>query len=125
MRRVPAGSFRMGSASHYADGAPAHRVRVAALDMAAADPETPACCTAESPRGPGLDGRDEPCQLGIPIPRRVVKGGSFLCAPSYCRHCPAALHAQMVDAGMSHIGFRCVRRPWSNCETTSSGSTPC
>ena len=46
-----------------------------------------------------------------PIPRRVVKGGSFLCAPSYCRrYRPAARHPQMIDTGTSHIGFRCVRR---------------
>jgi formylglycine-generating enzyme len=45
-----------------------------------------------------------------PIPRKVVKGGSFLCAPSYCRrYRPAARHAQMIDTGMSHIGFRCIR----------------
>ena len=45
------------------------------------------------------------------IPRRVVKGGSFLCAPSYCRrYRPAARHAQMIDTGTSHIGFRCIRR---------------
>lgn len=45
-------------------------------------------------------------------PQKVVKGGSFLCAPTYCRrYRPAARHAQMVDSGMSHIGFRCIRRP--------------
>jgi formylglycine-generating enzyme required for sulfatase activity len=44
------------------------------------------------------------------IPRRVLKGGSFLCADSYClRYRPAARRPQMVDTGMSHIGFRCVR----------------
>ena len=45
------------------------------------------------------------------IPRKVVKGGSFLCADSYClRYRPAARRPQMVDTGMSHIGFRCVKR---------------
>ena len=45
------------------------------------------------------------------VPRRVVKGGSFLCAPAYCRrYRPAARHAQPIDSGMSHIGFRCIRR---------------
>jgi formylglycine-generating enzyme len=40
----------------------------------------------------------------------VVKGGSFLCADSYCmRYRPAARRPQMIDTGMSHIGFRCVR----------------
>ena len=45
------------------------------------------------------------------VPRKVVKGGSFLCADSYClRYRPAARRPQMVDTGMSHIGFRCVTR---------------
>ena len=52
-----------------------------------------------------------PAQPRIRIPRKVVKGGSFLCAPSYCRrYRPAARHAQMIDTGMSHIGFRCISR---------------
>ena len=42
---------------------------------------------------------------------RVVKGGSFLCADNYCqRYRPAARRPQMIDTGMSHIGFRTVRR---------------
>ncbi|MGW0181563.1 formylglycine-generating enzyme family protein [Nocardia sp. NPDC003345] len=45
------------------------------------------------------------------VARRVVKGGSFLCADSYCgRYRPSARRPQMVDTGMSHIGFRCVLR---------------
>ena len=51
-----------------------------------------------------------PSQPQFAIPRRVVKGGSFLCADSYCpRYRPAARRPQMIDTGMSHIGFRCVR----------------
>jgi formylglycine-generating enzyme required for sulfatase activity len=42
---------------------------------------------------------------------KVVKGGSHLCAPNYCRrYRPAARHAQPIDSGMSHVGFRCVGR---------------
>jgi formylglycine-generating enzyme required for sulfatase activity len=42
----------------------------------------------------------------------VVKGGSFLCADSYCsRYRPAARRPQMIDTGMSHVGFRCVTTP--------------
>lgn len=49
--------------------------------------------------------------LGRPVPRKVVKGGSFLCADSYClRYRPAARRPQMVDTGTSHVGFRCVAR---------------
>lgn len=45
------------------------------------------------------------------MPRRVLKGGSHLCAPSYCRrYRPAARHAQPVDSSTGHIGFRTVRR---------------
>ncbi|NOK15106.1 SUMF1/EgtB/PvdO family nonheme iron enzyme, partial [Corallococcus exercitus] len=48
----------------------------------------------------------------IPIPRRVLKGGSHLCAPNYCRrYRPAARSPQAVDSGASHIGFRCIARP--------------
>jgi len=76
----------------------------------AADPAKP-CCAPQNPRGPAMDGSFDPGQPAIRIPRKVLKGGSFLCAPSYCRrYRPAARHAQMVDTGMSHIGFRCVLR---------------
>jgi len=45
------------------------------------------------------------------IPRRVVKGGSFLCAPNYClRYRPAARQGQAVETSSAHIGFRCVAR---------------
>jgi formylglycine-generating enzyme len=45
------------------------------------------------------------------FPRRVIKGGSHLCAPNYClRYRPAARQAETVDTTTSHIGFRCVVR---------------
>jgi formylglycine-generating enzyme required for sulfatase activity len=70
-----------------------------------------ACCIPENPRGgPEADSYD-PCQPQIRIPRKVVKGGSHLCAPNYCRrYRPAARHAQPVDTSMSHVGFRCIAR---------------
>jgi sulfatase modifying factor 1 len=44
-------------------------------------------------------------------PRKVLKGGSHLCAPNYCRrYRPAARHAEPVDTSTSHVGFRCVIR---------------
>ncbi len=74
--------------------------------------EPGSCCTMDNPRGAPQSDSYDPRQPNIRIPRKVVKGGSFLCAPSYCqRYRPAARHAQMVDSGMSHIGFRCIRRP--------------
>jgi formylglycine-generating enzyme required for sulfatase activity len=42
---------------------------------------------------------------------RVLKGGSHLCAPNYCRrYRPAGRHAEAVDTSTSHVGFRCVIR---------------
>ena len=69
------------------------------------------CCVPANPRGGRTEGSYDPTQPRARIPRKVVKGGSFLCAANYCRrYRPAARHAQMVDSGMSHIGFRCVIR---------------
>jgi formylglycine-generating enzyme required for sulfatase activity len=43
--------------------------------------------------------------------RRVVKGGSYLCAPNYClRYRPAARQGQTIDTSTHHLGFRCVVR---------------
>ena len=45
------------------------------------------------------------------IPRRVLKGGSHLCAANHCRrYRPAARQFEAVDTSTGHIGFRCVRR---------------
>ena len=69
------------------------------------------CCVPTNPRGGGEAESLDPTQPQFRIPRKVIKGGSFLCADSYCmRYRPAARRPQMVDTGMSHIGFRCVRR---------------
>jgi formylglycine-generating enzyme required for sulfatase activity len=71
----------------------------------------PGCCAPLSnPRGGVLEDSYDPAQPQFRIPRKVIKGGSYLCADSYCmRYRPAARRPQMVDTGMSHIGFRCVR----------------
>ncbi len=45
------------------------------------------------------------------VVRRVIKGGSHLCAPNYClRYRPAARQGHAVDSSTSHLGFRCVVR---------------
>jgi formylglycine-generating enzyme len=60
--------------------------------------------------GGSPDASLDPAQPQFPVPRRVVKGGSFMCADSYCmRYRPAARRPQMIDSGTSHIGFRCAR----------------
>lgn len=64
-----------------------------------------ACCVPDAAAA-SLD----PAQPQFRIPRKVIKGGSFLCADTYClRYRPAARRPQMIDTGMSHIGFRCLR----------------
>ena len=74
------------------------------------DPEK-SCCIPGNPRGGPEGGSYDACNPSVRIPRKVVKGGSHLCAPNYCRrYRPAARHAQPIDTGMSHVGFRCVVR---------------
>jgi formylglycine-generating enzyme required for sulfatase activity len=46
------------------------------------------------------------------FPRKVIKGGSHLCAPNYClRYRPAARQSETIDTSAGHIGFRCIARP--------------
>ncbi len=72
---------------------------------------TSPCCAPRNPRGGEMAESCEAECVGGHIPRKVLKGGSHLCAPSYCqRYRPAARHAQPVDTSTSHIGFRCVVR---------------
>ena len=57
----------------------------------------PACCS--------------PADAGERFERRVIKGGSHLCAPNYClRYRPAARQGEAVDTSTGHIGFRCIVR---------------
>jgi formylglycine-generating enzyme len=69
------------------------------------------CCIPQNPRGGREEQSYDPCQPEIRIPRKVLKGGSHLCAPSYCRrYRPAARHPEPVDTSTSHVGFRCIVR---------------
>jgi sulfatase modifying factor 1 len=75
-------------------------------DWFTATPRPPSspCCVAKNPRGTGHS--DNPEQLGG---RKVMKGGSHLCAPNYCqRYRPAARYPHSMDTSTTHIGFRCV-----------------
>jgi formylglycine-generating enzyme len=75
-----------------------------------ADADKP-CCVPENPRGGDVGGSYDVAQPQFRVPRKVVKGGSHLCADSYCmRYRPAARRPQMTDTGMSHVGFRLVWR---------------
>lgn len=67
------------------------------------------CCGIANPRGGRERDSFDPSTPSVRIGRKVIKGGSHLCAPNYCqRYRPAARHAQAVDSSTTHIGFRCV-----------------
>ncbi|HVK34496.1 MAG TPA: formylglycine-generating enzyme family protein [Microlunatus sp.] len=69
---------------------------------AVSDDSAPSCCAPAAPASPTAE----------PYPRRVVKGGSHLCAPNYClRYRPAARQGQTEDTSTGHLGFRCLLRP--------------
>jgi formylglycine-generating enzyme required for sulfatase activity len=68
------------------------------------------CCIPANPRG-GSRGGSIARKDASRIPRKVLKGGSHLCAASYCqRYRPAARYAQPIDTTTCHVGFRCIVR---------------
>jgi formylglycine-generating enzyme len=69
-----------------------------------------ACCSGRA-KGEIREKSYDPQSPAIRIPRKVLKGGSFLCAANYCmRYRPAARIPQQVDTGTCHQGFRCIVR---------------
>jgi formylglycine-generating enzyme len=69
------------------------------------------CCIPENPRGGAEQHSYDPLTPATRIGRKVIKGGSHLCAPNYCqRYRPAARLAQTIDTSTSHVGFRCIVR---------------
>jgi formylglycine-generating enzyme len=83
-----------------------------------------ACCV---PRNPRVESAEQSYAAGRPdahIPRRVLKGGSHLCASNYClRYRPAARQGEATDTSACHIGFRCIARTASvaNAEERQGG----
>jgi formylglycine-generating enzyme required for sulfatase activity len=70
-----------------------------------------ACCIPLNPRGGTEQASIDPRQPALRIPRKVIKGGSHLCAPNYCRrYRPAARFPEPVDTSTCHLGFRCIVR---------------
>jgi formylglycine-generating enzyme required for sulfatase activity len=70
-----------------------------------------ACCAPRNPRVPEPSAASYGTGADAAIPRRVIKGGSHLCAPNYClRYRPAARQGEAIDTSTSHIGFRCIVR---------------
>lgn len=59
---------------------------------------------------PGPDESFDPTEPYAP--KRVQRGGSFLCNDAYCAsYRPSARRGTTPDSSMSHLGFRCVRTP--------------
>ena len=76
----------------------------------ARDPSRP-CCAPYNPRGVTEVQSYDLSQSGPRVARKVIKGGSYLCAPNYCRrYRPAARYPQPIDTTTDHLGFRCVVR---------------
>ena len=70
---------------------------------------SPQCCAPENPRVTSAEASVAPGEIH---PRRVIKGGSHICAPNYClRYRPAARQSETIETSTTHIGFRCVVRP--------------
>lgn len=71
----------------------------------------PKCCAPDPFVSAEAEESLDPASPMRPIPRRVTKGGSHLCAPTYChRYRPAARWPQAIDTSISHLGFRCIVR---------------
>jgi formylglycine-generating enzyme required for sulfatase activity len=109
---VPGGTYRMGSDRHYPEEAPVHRVTVDGFWI----DRTPVTNRQfrEFIKATGYvtfaeltpNAKDYPGALPL-----MLKGGSHLCAPNYCRrYRPAARHAEPIDTSASHVGFRCIVR---------------
>ncbi len=85
---------------------------------AARHPDDTAHSCCGPPVNPRVTSPDHSYNVGQPgeqFPRRVVKGGSHLCAPNYClRYRPAARQPQSIDTSMGHLGFRCIVRGAGN-----------
>lgn len=62
------------------------------------------------PKGPAT--AFDPSDPGVPVnaPKRVIRGGSFLCNESYClSYRPSARRGSDPYSPMSHVGFRLVK----------------
>ena len=101
MTWIPGGKFAMGSADFYPEERPVHPVTV----------DGGACCAPRNHRVDSAAASGIFAGPGSHLPRPVIKGGSHLCAPSYClRYRPAARRGEAVDTATCHLGFRCVVR---------------
>ena len=69
------------------------------------------CCVPRNPRVELAEQSYAAGKIDANIPRKVLKGGSHLCAPNYClRYRPAARQGEAIETSACHIGFRCIVR---------------
>jgi formylglycine-generating enzyme len=88
-----------------------HQRLQAGADRSSTTEQAQTCCGQVSASDRAKDRSYDPSQPGH-IPRKVMKGGSHLCAPNYCRrYRPAARMAQPIDTSTVHLGFRLIVRP--------------
>ena len=73
-----------------------------------------------NPSGP--DTSFDPSEPGVP--KRVMKGGSYLCTDQYCtRYMPGGRGKGEPSTGTNHLGFRCVKSP-RKADMATDGSRP-
>ena len=83
------------------------------------------CCTPDKPHVAVNQQTDASSYTHGVFARRVIKGGSHLCAPNYClRYRPAARQGETVDTSTCHLGFRCVLRPTGASSVQIDGAAP-
>ena len=82
-----------------------YRVDAHARARLASSATSEGCC--QDPRGPSSS--YDPAAAVPDATLRVIKGGSYLCHPSYCEsYRPSARRGTPPDTGSSHVGFRCA-----------------
>ncbi len=75
-------------------------------------PAVKTCCAPANPRGAAEESSFDPHTPDVRIPRKVLKGGSHLCSPNFCRrYRPAARFPHPIDTSTCHVGFRCAAYP--------------
>ena len=91
---------------------PRQRLRAVRHDRQRVGVDVPICSPSATPTASRRPCCAPPRRAGERFPSRVIKGGSHLCAPSYClRYRPAARQAEEIDTATTHLGFRLVVRP--------------
>jgi formylglycine-generating enzyme required for sulfatase activity len=69
-------------------------------------PRYPTAFPERNPQGPSTS--NDPTEPGVP--KRVQRGGSFLCCDNYCvRYMAGGRGKGDVESTGNHIGFRCVQ----------------